>query len=75
MEKILSMRCELISKRIGPFLQLTPDEALSIAIDIEITCKDIGPFDPAYVYFTQKQIDWLRAAELLEQINLQKEPK
>ncbi len=56
----------LLTDRIGPFRQLSADEALKMALDCEQTAKDCGPFDPAYSHFIQKSLDWLTAATLIE---------
>lgn len=51
--------------------ELTPDELLEFAICAEQTCKDVGPFDPAFSHFKQQQLDFEAAAGYLEEVRRQ----
>jgi len=46
--------------------QLTPDEALELAIQAEQTAKECGPFDPAFSYFSKTARNFETLAFLLE---------
>lgn len=63
-------KIKLLEKTIGPFLHMSVDEAINFAIHLESIKKGIGPFDPAYLHYCQKQIDWENAASLLERRKL-----
>lgn len=45
-------------------------QCLSYAINAEQTCRDIGPFDPAFSYFCKEQRAYEEYAELLEKSGL-----
>lgn len=42
------------------------DEALAMAMLNEQTCRDLGPFDPAFSHFKQQQLDLEFIALMLE---------
>lgn len=48
--------------------QLTPNELLELAICAEQTCKDVGPFDPAFSHFKKQQLHFEAAAGYLEEL-------
>lgn len=60
------MKFKLLAKRIGPFINSSPDELLMSAIEMEVIVKDLNAFDPARTHFIQKQIDLEEAALIRE---------
>lgn len=65
--QMLAIRVKVLEEEIGPFLQLTSDQALDQAILVDNIARDCGPHDPAYRMYKEKANLWLQAAELLEQ--------
>ena len=63
MTKLDLMKLKHYRAKIG---EMTSQEALEIALLSELTCKDIGPFDPAFTMFKQRELDFTAYAELLE---------
>lgn len=45
-------------------------QCLGYAINAEQTCRDLGPFDPAYAYFCKEKRGYEEYAELLEKCGL-----
>lgn len=45
---------------------ITVNELLELAIQADTFATDCGPFDPAFMTFTQQRTDLLNYAELLE---------
>lgn len=45
---------------------ISVDECLLLAIQAGETAKDIGPFDPAYTYFTTQAFDFENLALYIE---------
>lgn len=46
--------------------ELNVDTLLDYAITASNTARDVGPFDPAFQYFTQQSIDFLNVADAIE---------
>lgn len=59
-------RIKLLADRGFDARVMSSEELLAIAIDLERTAKDIGPFDPAHSLFIQRSQDALAAAALAE---------
>lgn len=66
-EKLVNMKLALYAKQLGPqILELTPDQALELALQAEEFKKSMSPFDPAYQHFVQQELTWTDIASLLE---------
>jgi hypothetical protein len=48
------------------FCPRTSEEALVVALELEQTCRELGPFDTAYSHFKQQQLDMEAFALLYE---------
>lgn len=53
---------EFWKRRIPEFSDCNSDQLLAIALNCEQSARDVGPFDPAYLHFTQCALDYEKAA-------------
>lgn len=58
-------KLDVLKRRFGVG-KLCADEALKMALEAEQTCKDIGPRDPAFLFFKNQQQDLENMALLIE---------
>lgn len=64
---LANMRIKLLDERYKfDAEELNVDTLLDYAITASNTARDVGPFDPAFKYFTQQSIDFLNAADAIE---------
>jgi hypothetical protein len=61
-----ALKFRLLAKRIGPFINSSPEELLMSAIEMEAIKNSLSPFDMARYHFVQKQSDLEEAAVIRE---------